>query len=322
MSQTALSPRVLVAGATTVEFYPQGSDRQPLPSTGTLTTGGVGGNVARGLAILDDPPYLATCLGNDYFGDLIAAQLDTLSIPQPLVTRTDAQTPLLCYIPDAAGGPDWDARIADSCFGFHLPESIARSITQVTFVHLSATALPSHASPAHARRAVQFARRHDLRFSFDINCRPSQWPALTQYTDTVREIATDADIIFASTTDLTAAGYSPSVDGLSALLPDTITGTAFLTAGEAGAKAVQLTTGTRCAVQSHPGFHVPVEDPVGGGDAFASGVLAGLSNGLTDHQTLLQIGNAAGAAAVSSVGPLHRNDRSLITEHVDMPIRQ
>ncbi len=51
-----------------------------------------------------------------------------------------------------------------------------------------------------------------------------------------------------------------------------------------------------------------VATTAGAGDAFACAVLAARHNGITDLKELAMIGNSAGAAAVSTIGPFEAED--------------
>lgn len=312
MADDTPKPAVLVAGAATADFY---FDR---PRDGTVGTGvewvpgGIGVSVARALALLDEPPSLATRLGDDSFGRAIARDLDALDVPRTLVVETTDDTPLLFYVPAAAGGPRWEPRFEGSCFGFELPEAAESLFPTLSMLHLSGTTLPPDVSLDAMRTAIEYATTHDVDVSFDLNCRANQWTDLSQYVDYATEMLAVSDVVFASTDDLAMAGYDEGVDGLLAALPDRATVTAFVTRGADGAIAVSIEDGVVTAQCSHPGFDVEVADPAGGGDAFASAVLAGLRKGETALERLVEAGNAAGAAAVSSTGPLLERDLDAI----------
>lgn len=305
-------PAVLVAGAATADFY---FDR---PTDGTVGTdvewvpGGIGVSVARALALLDEPPYVATRLGDDSFGTAIARELDAYDIPRSLVVETTDDTPLLFYVPAEAGGPRWEPRFEGSCFGFELPAEAESRFPNLSILHLSGTNLPPEVSLDAMRTAIEYATSHDVDVSFDLNCRANQWADPSEYVDYATAVLAAADVVFASTDDLELAGYGDGVEGLLAALPDRTAVTAFITRGADGAIALRIEDGAVTARCSHPGFDVAVADPAGGGDAFASAVLAALRQGESDLEALVEAGNAAGAAAVTSTGPLLERDVDVI----------
>ncbi|MFW6376555.1 MAG: carbohydrate kinase family protein, partial [archaeon] len=301
-------PDVLVTGATTADFYFEGSADGTVGTKTQWIPGGIGTSVARTLALLDEPPLLATRLGDDSFATAIDRQLDAYDVPRTLVTETHDDTPLLFYVPEDAGGPHWEARIDGSSFGFDIPEWAEPLFADLSIVHLTGTTLPAEVSLDAMRTTIEYAVANDVDVSFDMNCRPNQWSDLSTYADLASELLAAADVVFASTDDLSLAGFDEGVDGLLAALPERASAIAFLTEGGDGATGVRIDDGAITAQHSHGGFDVDVVDPAAGGDAFAGAVLAGLRNGTTDLETLVAVGNAAGAAAVTSMGPFRKRD--------------
>lgn len=294
---------VLVTGATTADFYFEESADGTVGAGMHWIPGGIGTSVARSMALFGDSPLLATRLGDDSFAKAIDRELDVHDIPRTLVTETRDDTPLLFYVPADAGGPHWETRIEGSSFGFDIPDWSESLFADLSVVHLTGTTLPPEIGLDAMRTAIEYAGAHDVDVSFDMNCRPNQWSDLSQYTDLATELLEPADLVFASTDDLALAGFDDGIDGLLSALPERASALAFLTEGGDGASAVRVEDGAVTARHSHGGFDVDVVDPAAGGDAFASAVLAARENGMTDLEGLVEVGNAAGAAAVTSVGP-------------------
>ena len=309
------TPDVLVTGATTADFYFDSATGGTVGTETEWIPGGIGTSVARALALLDEPPLLATRLGDDSFATAIGRQLDAYDVPRTLVTETTADTPLLFYVPEEAGGPRWEPRIEGSSFGFDIPDGSESLFADLSVVHLTGTTLPPEISLDAMRTAVEYATAHDVDVSFDMNCRPNQWSDLSKYTGLAVELLAAADLVFASTDDLALAGFDEGIDGLLSALPERASALAFLTEGGDGATAVRIDEGSVTTRYTHPGFDVEVVDPAAGGDAFASAVLAALENGVTDLETLVEVGNAAGAAAVTSMGPLRDGDIEVLRSH-------
>jgi fructokinase len=308
---------VLVTGATTADFYFEESADGTVGAGMHWIPGGIGTSVARSMALFGDSPLLATRLGDDSFAKAIDRELDVHDIPRTLVTETRDDTPLLFYVPADAGGPHWETRIEGSSFGFDIPDWSESLFADLSVVHLTGTTLPPEIGLDAMRTAVEYAGAHDVDVSFDMNCRPNQWSDLSKYTDLAAELLAAADLVFASTDDLALAGFDEGIDGLLSALPERDSALGFLTEGGDGATAVRIDEGSVTARYTHPGFDVEVVDPAAGGDAFASAVLAAVENGVTDIETLVEIGNAAGAAAVTSMGPLRDGDIEFLRSHSD-----
>ncbi len=314
-------PDVLVASDTTADFYPQevaprDADAAADPATDAVgrayrwVVAGTGTNVARGLAILDDPPHLATDVGSDSLGRAVRAELAAHDLDGRLVRAVDRPTPIALYVPAAAGGPDWEIRRAESSYGFALdPDDAAAVFPDLSLLYLSGTTLPPAVSLDAIRTALTHASRHDVTVAFDLNGRRNLWAAPSDYAARVREVLAETDVVFAGDDDLALAGQPATLDGLRDLLPAEADCTAFLTHGEAGATAARIADGAVVERATHDGFAVEsVADPAGAGDALVSAVLAARRRGVADLSALLRAGTAAGAAAVTSVGPLRAAD--------------
>lgn len=305
-------PNILVAGDTTADFYPV---EPPAVSEGSSLRwfmGGTGANVARSLAIFGRPPYFATKLSNDVFGQAIRTHLTQLDIPPGLLTTSEKNTPFIAYTPTQ--DRQWDAWIANSCFGFALPDDSKSVFEDISMLHLSGTSMHPAVSQDAVLEAIDCAKKHDVAISFDLNGRPSQWPNPDEYAQLVENIAANCSLIFASHDDLELAGYDPTYDGIKELVSPDGTTMVFCTFSEDGSIAAQFEDGVLISKHKHAGYDVEVADPAGAGDAFDAAILRAYVDGVRDLADLSQLGNAAGAAAVTSVGPFRRPDRSTFEE--------
>jgi 2-dehydro-3-deoxygluconokinase len=173
--------------------------------------------------------------------------------------------------------------------------------------------------------AVQAARRHGVVVSYDLNYRPSLWKAVggqARAQEVNRAIAPFVDVMIGNEEDFTAAlGFA--VEGVDANLSDLDTG-AFAamieqvsaaypnfgviattlrtvrsaTVNDWGAIAWSKATGLVEATH-RPGLEIL--DRVGGGDSFASGLVAALLDD-QDLATAVQWGAAHGALAMTTPG--------------------
>ena len=181
----------------------------------------------------------------------------------------------------------------------------------------------SEGTPAVARAAMEEARRHGTRVSYDLNYRDSLWRAVggqARAREVNRALMPFVDVLFGNEEDFVAAlGIEiPGVDAQYAALPTA----GFRTAIDAVMKAypnltavaVTLRTahsastngwGALCRYRDTyfevPQRDVAIFDRVGGGDSFASGFVYGLLAG-KDPQWALDCGVAHGALAMSTPG--------------------
>jgi len=298
--------RVFVAGDTTVDLHP---DETLAPGSGLRWfPGGTGANVARGLALLDRPPALATRVGADPFGRAIDRRLTALGIDSADRVRDDRPSPVTTPDPGAdRSGDSWTAWVRDTCYGFDLPDRGALAGADV--FHCSGTVLPPAVDGPTVAAAIDAAEARDVAVSFDLNGRHNQWSSPAAYADALATPLAAADLVFAGDHDLAVAGREPTFDGLRGLFPGSPSALAVLTRGADGAGAVRFADGEVVESASHPGFTVDVADPSGAGDALAAAVVGLIARGIEDLDRLLAVGAAAGAATVASPGPFCPADR-------------
>jgi 2-dehydro-3-deoxygluconokinase len=173
--------------------------------------------------------------------------------------------------------------------------------------------------------AVAAARRHGTVVSYDLNYRPSLWKAIggqARAQEVNREIAPFVDVMIGneedftaalgfavpgvdeSLTELDAAGFASMIDDVASTYPSfqviatTLRTVRSATVNDWGALAWSPGSGLVRATQRD---HLEILDRVGGGDSFASGLIAALLDG-QDLATAVQWGAAHGALAMTTPG--------------------
>lgn len=294
--------KTLVVGDATVDLYPADGGAFAVGSRLEWHVGGTATNAARWMAALGGDAGLLTNVGDDTVGRAAARRLTAGPVDAEHVTRVDATSPLTLYVP-TPDGVRWEAWVAGSCYGFTPPDDPASFVAPYDRVHVEGVTLPAAVNRTGVRRLVEAAVESDVRVSFDLNGRPNQWAGTEAYRSALREVLPHCDLVFAGTEDLAVAGVDPTPAGLLELLPPDATATAFVTDGAAETTAMTVVDGeaTERATASPP--TVTVATVAGAGDAFAGAVLAARDHGTADVGALAAIGNAAGAAAVTTVGP-------------------
>jgi 2-dehydro-3-deoxygluconokinase len=210
----------------------------------------------------------------------------------------------------APGAVDWDRVFgSEGARWFH---------TGGIFAALSET------TPAVAKEAMQAARRHGTRVSYDLNYRPSLWKSIggqKRAQEVNRELAPLVDVMLGNEEDFTAAlGFE--VEGvdehLSALdvasfarMIEKVVKTFpnFKAVGTTLRNARTATRNDWGAVlwhdgrlyQATPRENMEIFDRVGGGDSFASGLIYGFLAG-QDPQWAVECGAAHGALAMTTPG--------------------
>lgn len=148
------------------------------------------------------------------------------------------------------------------------------------------------------RRAVEIAKEAGIPFFFDPNLRLKLWPA-EKARATLLEFARQADVLLPGADE--AEFLTGEADPLAAARKLQALGPRIV--------IVKLGAKGALAVDGEVSFHVPavpverVVDPVGAGDAFAAGVIAGWLEG-KDLYEAVRLGNACGALATTVPGDI------------------
>ena len=302
---------VLVVGDATVDLYPANGDGITPGSRFEWHVGGTATNVARWVVALGGEASLVTNVGTDAVGEAAARRLADGPVDTTHVTRVEGPSPLTLYVP-TADGARWNAWVRGSCYGFTPPADPAALVTASERVHLEGVTLPEAVNGSAVRKLAAAAAETDVPVSFDLNGRANQWSAPGSYRRALRDVLPYCDLIFAGTDDLAVAGVDPAPAGALELLPSSHSAQVFVTDGPADTTAMTVVDGevTERATASPPETAVAT----GAGDAFAGAVVAARARGVSDLEELASLGNAAGAAAVSAVGPFDADGVPAIDE--------
>ena len=309
--------RLLVAADTTIDLYLTDEAAITPASTVQWFLGGTGANVATGIGLFYNSAELMTNVGTDFFGTQAERYLEESPISTRYLSRVDATSPLTLYVPERAGGPRWDAWIDGSCFGFTLPGKDTTVLEGFDWMYLSATTLPQSVNWEETTQLLDYAASHEVRVAFDLNGRSNQWPDTATYRARLETILPHCDVVFASQEDLSLAGIASTPNELVSLLSDEGSVYLFITRGADRTTGIVLADGQIQQETDADPPEVDPHDPAGAGDAFAAAVLSALFDGESDIDTLIEVGNAAGAAAVMSPGALRADDFDNFEQLVD-----
>ncbi|GAA6743279.1 sugar kinase [Thermus antranikianii] len=263
-----------------------------------VRVGGAEANTAVALARLGFSVSFLTFLGQDELGELVLNRLRAEGI-QVFSKRTRAPTGL--YLRECL--PSGRGRVfyyrQGSAASFMHPESFSPELlNEAKLFHLSGvTPALSESTRSFTRWILQEARKRNVVVSFDVNYRKKLWVP-EEARVFVEDILPLIDILFLSEEDAvlwSEEGFEREEELLGAL-------------SAKGPREVVLKRGKRGALGfsngsflESRGFPVKEVDPVGAGDAFNAGYLAGF---LWGHplEERLKLGNALGALAVTNLG--------------------
>ncbi|WP_432132401.1 sugar kinase [Streptomyces tendae] len=258
---------------------------------------GAESNVAMYLADLGLPVSWLSAVGDDALGRRVRSTVARAGVDVSGV-RTDPARPtgLLLKDPGATGTRVhyYRAGSAASALGPDLLED--ERIGGAALLHLTGvTPALSPSCRALVERALHTPpERRAHAVSFDVNHRAALWPPDTAAT-VLRELANRADIAF--------VGLDEAQDLWGADLTATdvrrlLSRPRVLVVKDGGRGATAFTEHGECTV---PALPTEVVEPVGAGDAFAAGFLAGLCED-TDLTRALRLGHLTAASALKVVG--------------------
>ncbi|WP_424936045.1 MULTISPECIES: PfkB family carbohydrate kinase [Bacteria] len=229
---------------------------------GETHPGGSPMNVAVGLARLGLSTVLHSRIGSDAHGAAIRAHLMRSG------ARIGPQTDV--------SGPSWTATATvdgegKARYSFDLPGDIeVPELADLALVHTGSFAAVREPGSSALLAALRAAPASTLR-SFDPNVRPDVMGAAETARERVREIAGECHVVKLSDEDAEWLVPGASPEDVLRMFADLGARFVVMTRGERGCLA--LADGT---VVSRPALAIPLVDTIGAGDAFMSGLLAGL----------------------------------------------
>jgi 2-dehydro-3-deoxygluconokinase len=228
----------------------------------TLTAGGAESNVACHLAGLGLRSRWVSALGDDAFGRTVLDSVGPAGVDVTAV-EVDPSRPTGLYVKEAnaAGSPVRYYRQGSAASAM-APDLLDRlDLDRVELIHISGITAALSADCLALSRAVL---KLPIRVSFDLNWRP----ALGQDPVVLRELADTADIVFVGDDEAEAVWGTGDPRAIRGLLPSP-----EAVVVKHGSRGATLLTEHETVFE--PALKVEVVEPVGAGDAFAAGFLAG-----------------------------------------------
>ncbi|MES2045115.1 MAG: sugar kinase [Pseudomonadota bacterium] len=247
---------------------------------------GAEANVAIGLAALGCPARMATVLPDNVLGDRAAGTLAAHGVCTADCVRVPGRMGAF-YLESPRKGREGGFFYDRAHSAFAAADDVSidwdRALAGAAWLHLSGITAALGPGPiAQLRRAIAAARRLAVSVSFDCNYRPALWQGReTEAPDLLGEFASAARLVFAGEADerlLLGERWTPG--GLLACFEtvEVVASTSRDNTGGSPRLGARVRTRRRdCLVDPVP--IEPFVDRIGAGDAFAAGVLFGLSSG-------------------------------------------
>ncbi|MEV7074386.1 sugar kinase [Streptomyces sp. NPDC093990] len=289
--------RVVCVGETMAALAPDPSGPLADADRLNLSVAGAESNVAMYLADHGIPAAWVSALGDDPLGTRVRAAVAAAGVDVTHVsTDPDRPTGLMLKNPSPAGTRVHYYRTgsAASALGPALLEhEVMRTAALVHFTGITPALSASCRALVTRALAVPAAER-PCAISFDVNHRAPLWPDGTA-PDVLRDLAGRADVVFVGldeAQDLWGAHLTAAA--VRELLP----APRVVVVKDGSREATAFTASGAATV---PAPRVAVVEPVGAGDAFAAGFLAGLVRGEPVGRSL-RLGHLTAASALSVTG--------------------
>jgi 2-dehydro-3-deoxygluconokinase len=268
---------------------------------------GAEANVAVALARLGHGSTYIGRVGEDGFGTAILRRLRGEGVDvRHLTTDRDAPTGVMFRERRALGPIDVLYHRAGSAGSRLSVDDVERAATDGAFegaawLHVTGITPALSGSAADAvTRACEIARERGLTVSLDVNLRRRLWSD-ADAAPVLRNLAASVDVVLGSPDELAviagedpASGTADLVAAVSALNPTVVI-------AKLGADGALGFESGGAVVQAGAIPVATVVDPVGAGDAFCAGFIAGRLDGV-DLETALRMANACGALAIAAAG--------------------
>ena len=208
----------------------------------------------------------------------------------------------------------------DNCADIELTidDVLASPIADAQYLLISGTGLYREPSRSATFFAAEYAQRHGTKVVLDIDFRPDQWHDPRAFGVTLRSLLRSVDIVLGTEDEINAmmmgeradvrlthsqvsdARVGGDVDAAIATILSMGPQLLFQKRGADGSRVhVVRTTGIERL--EAPGYPVEVYNILGAGDAYAGGVIYGLSHGW-EYTKAARLGNACGAIVVTKHG--------------------
>ena len=264
--------------------------------------GGEVSNLATNLSRLGFNTSLGACIGNDGFGKFLQNHLVQAGVNIDYLQTTDLAPTTLIPVARSSGTPDFIIfRGADQYLT--LTDDLLTAAKEHKFIHTSAFALSRDPCRTTILTILKDIQNQGKVISLDPNYHPGIWPDLPDYQTALQNIYKYVTVTKPSLDDsirIFGPGLKPTqyLEKYLSLGPEIV----VLTMGDEGS-ILGTTQGDMIQIHPNP---TPVVDITGAGDAYWSGLLAGLSKGYS-ALTAARLGQVIAEYKIGFVGPFQEH---------------
>ncbi len=261
--------------------------------------GGEVANLAMNLSRLGFPAVLGACVGQDSFGSFLQDQYAEAGVILDYLQITEEAPTTIIPVARQTDTPDFMVyRGADRYL--KITDGLLTGVENCKAIHTSAFALSQDPCRSTILSIIESTLKTDMVVSFDPNYHPGIWPDLPDYKSFLKDFYQHVTITKPSLDD-SIRFFGPKQEPIEYL-------ERFLSLGPEivvltmGSRGVLLGTSTGDRVHIHANL-IPVVDVTGAGDAFWSGLLTGLLEGMSPVGAA-RLGQAIAEFKIGILGPV------------------
>lgn len=260
--------------------------------------GGCPTNISVGTRRLGLRSALLTAVGDDQVGDFVLSFLnregvETRYIPRKPGKRTSAVI-MAIQPPDRFPLTFYREGCADR--ELTTEDVDAAPVDRSAIVLLTGTGLSHEPGRRATFHAAERAAALGAQVFVDVDYRPDQWPSRPAFASSMQQLLRHATLVIGTEEEIAAAADVDDVERAIAVVKGSTSAPLVIKRGARGATLVHATARTDIAP-----FPIEVLNVLGAGDAFASGLIAGIRRGWPLERAI-RMGNATGAIVVTRHG--------------------
>ncbi|MCC5961911.1 MAG: 5-dehydro-2-deoxygluconokinase [Rhodobacteraceae bacterium] len=292
--------RFVVIGRAGMDLYPDPPGTRTEEATHFVSClGGSSANIAVAITRLGGRADLVTCVADDAIGRFALNELDRYGIGRAHVRSVGGEARNSLAVVESRVEDHQSVIYRNGAADFEMCDADVEGVDYSAYDALMTTGTVFAAEPSRsaAFRAFDLARAAGLPLIFDIDYRPYSWPSAQVAAEVYSRAGALCDVIVGNDVEFgfMAGDYARGLDKARALVAEGAR-LAVYKMGEKGAITItpegEVTTGIYPAT--------PLK-PTGAGDSFMGGLVAGLADGLSVRDAVLQ-GSASAAMVVARVG--------------------
>ena len=292
--------RFVVIGRAGMDLYPDPPGTRTEEATRFVSClGGSSANIAVAITRLGGRADLVTCVADDAIGRFALNELDRYGIGRAHVRSVGGEARNSLAVVESRVEDHQSVIYRNGAADFEMGDADVAGVDYSAYDALITTGTVFAAEPSRsaAFRAFDLARAKGLPLIFDIDYRPYSWPSAQVAAEVYSRAGALCDVIVGNDVEFgfMAGDYAKGLDKARALVAEGAR-LAVYKMGEKG--AITITPEGEVKTGIYPA--TPLK-PTGAGDSFMGGLVAGLADGLSVRDAVLQ-GSASAAMVVARVG--------------------